>query len=723
MGCPPVLQLTPHQNITMRPFGSKSDGKTLQLVQRGTDKRIPVELVKQPSGEVLDPSELEDLSVKVSSESGAGYAPVPHTIEDKKLVVEVTAEVTRQLGLGVYTLTATGRIPDPAYADGYHDYEIVVDLCKVTKYGSNETPVKVQANVLVGLKGKDGKSAYEIAVKHGYTGTEEEWVKSLTPKGGAGGGSNGKSAYELAVENGYQGSVQEWLKSLVGKDGADAYEVAKKAGYAGSREEWLKTLIGATGLSAYQLAKSEGYEGSLTEWIASLKGADGESAYKVAVRNGYVGDEQAWIASLKGADGKDAYEVAKAGGYGGSREAWLESLKGEAGKSAYEIAVKHGYTGTLTDYLASLKGKDGKNAYQSYLETTTDNPKLSEEEWARARSNNGNAEEGMNKTEIELLYKLNNGTDESASENTTAGAQLLDADGHRRDIINAMRAKGVSVADTDGLTDLASKIQEIKVYVIPVYVRTQYGQFKGEYLPTLEVYSEFNPADFYNMFSNSTSLKALPEIRNAGQISSITNMCSGCVSMTTATLPDLPAVTVANGAFYGCASLETLTIGAMPRCTTLASLVTICSSLKTIKIGDTPNVADISSLANQCTSLTEVTIGTGDALTKVDNAFNGCPRLRRINGTLDFTKLAGTGNIFYLCEALEEVRIKGLKVDLSLQHSANISTESVKYLVENLQQVTGKSITLPRAWQQAHTAESREYSQKAAAKGFTLNFR
>lgn len=680
----------------MRPFGSKSDGKALQLVQRGTDKRIPVELVKQPSGEVLDPAELEELSVKVASESGDGCVPVPHAIEDKKLVVEVTAEVTRQLGLGVYTLTATGRIPDEAYADGYHDYEIVVDLCKVTKYGSNETPVKVTANVLEGLKGKDGKSAYEIAVKHGYTGTEEEWAKGLTPNGGAGGGANGKSAYELAVENGYQGSVQEWLKSLAGKDGADAYEVAKKAGYAGSREEWLKTLIGATGLSAYQLAKSEGYEGSLTEWIASLKGADGDSAYKVAVRNGYVGDERAW----------------------------LESLKGEAGKSAYELAKEaQSFTGTLTDYLASLKGKDGKNAYQSYLETTTDNPKLSEEEWARARSNNGSNEEGMNKTEIELLYKINNGTDESATETTTAGAQLLEADGHRRDIISAMRAKGVSVDDTDGLTDLAGKIQEIKVYVLPVYARMQFGQFKSEYLPTLEVYNEFNPADFGNMFAGSASLKALPEIRNAGNISVITQMCSGCVSMATATLPDLPAVVSASSAFYGCTSLETLTIGAMPRCTTLASLATTCVSLKTMTLGDSPNVTEINQMAYQCTSLTEVTIGTGDALTKADNAFNGCSRLRRINGTLDFTKLAATGNLFFGCDSLEEVRIKGLKVDLSLQQSVNLSTESVKYLVENLQQVTGKNITLARAWQQAHTAEAREYSQKAAAKGFTLNFR
>ena len=677
----------------MRPFGSKSDGKTLQLVQRGTDKRIPVELVKQPSGEVLDPAELEELSVKVASESGGAVCvPVPHTIEDKKLVVEVTAEVTRQLGLGVYTLTATGRIPDPAYADGYHDYEIVVDLCKVTKYGSNETPVKVQANVLEGLR---GLSAYEIAVKHGYQGTEEEWIKSLTPKGGAGGGGNGKSAYELAVQEGYQGTLQEWLKSLVGKDGADAYEVAKKAGYTGSREEWLKTLIGATGLSAYELAKAEGYEGSLTEWLASLKGADGESAYKVAVRNGYVGDEQAWLASLRGSDGKDAYEVAKAGGYHGSREAWLESLK----------------------------GKDGKNAYQSYLETTTDNPKLSEKEWASARSNNGSNEEEMNKTAIELLYKLNNGTDETATEATTAGAQLLEADGHRRDIITAMRSKGVSVDDTDGLTDLAGKIQDIKVYVLPVYSTRQFIGYKGAYLPTLEVYNEFNPADFSSMFTNSTSLKALPEIRNAGQISNISQMCSGCVSMTTAMLPDLPAVVTASSAFYGCSSLESLTIGAMPRCTTLVSLATTCASLNTMTIGECPNVTDIAQIAYQCSSLTEVSIGAGDALTKVDNAFNGCSRLRRINGTLDFSKLASTGNIFFGCEALEEVRIKGLKADLSLQQSTNLSTESVKFLVENLQQVTGKSITLPRSWQTAHTAEAREYAQKATAKGFALTFR
>ena len=33
-------------------------------------------------------------------------------------------------------------------------------------------------------------------------------------------GTDGKSAYELAVENGYTGTVEEWLASLVGEVGA-----------------------------------------------------------------------------------------------------------------------------------------------------------------------------------------------------------------------------------------------------------------------------------------------------------------------------------------------------------------------------------------------------------------------------------------------------------------------------------------------------------------------
>lgn len=37
-------------------------------------------------------------------------------------------------------------------------------------------------------------------------------------------GKDGKSAYELALDNGFQGSVDDWLLSLVGKSGKDGFD-------------------------------------------------------------------------------------------------------------------------------------------------------------------------------------------------------------------------------------------------------------------------------------------------------------------------------------------------------------------------------------------------------------------------------------------------------------------------------------------------------------------
>ena len=93
-------------------------------------------------------------------------------------------------------------------------------------------------------KGKDGKSAYEIAIEHGFVGTEAEWLESLKGvdgkngvdglpgkdgKSGADGlpgrdginGTDGKSAYIIAVEHGFTGTENEWLQSLKGADGKD----------------------------------------------------------------------------------------------------------------------------------------------------------------------------------------------------------------------------------------------------------------------------------------------------------------------------------------------------------------------------------------------------------------------------------------------------------------------------------------------------------------------
>lgn len=43
-------------------------------------------------------------------------------------------------------------------------------------------PIKVEAEVKATMVGDNGKSAYEIALAHGFVGTEEEWLESLKAK-------------------------------------------------------------------------------------------------------------------------------------------------------------------------------------------------------------------------------------------------------------------------------------------------------------------------------------------------------------------------------------------------------------------------------------------------------------------------------------------------------------------------------------------------------------
>lgn len=97
-----------------------------------------------------------------------------------------------------------------------------------------------------------GKSAYEIAVEHGFIGSEEAWLESLK-------GSPGKSAYEIAKDEGFPGSVTDWLLSLKGANGSDGNDLTAQS---------LFDL--AVNLGLYENTK-EGYSKFLRDYISDLK--------------------------------------------------------------------------------------------------------------------------------------------------------------------------------------------------------------------------------------------------------------------------------------------------------------------------------------------------------------------------------------------------------------------------------------------------------------------
>lgn len=101
-------------------------------------------------------------------------------------------------------------------------------------------------------------------------------------------GENGLSAYELAVRNGFTGTLTEWLESLKGADGKDGTNgVDGKDGADG-----VNGKDGADGV--------DGRDGT-----NGIDGKDGLSAYEIALKNGFVGTESEWLEFLKGKDGAD----------------------------------------------------------------------------------------------------------------------------------------------------------------------------------------------------------------------------------------------------------------------------------------------------------------------------------------------------------------------------------------------------------------------------------
>lgn len=206
--------------------------------------------------------------------------------------------------------------------------------------------------IMKGMDGKEGKSAYELAVENGFTGSLTEWLASL-------GGSGGKSAYEIAVDNGFEGSEKEWLISLAfgedgkdgkdgrdgrdgengkngrdgedgkdGKDGNDGISIVNvkisenghltvslsdgtviDAGYVG-------TYVIPTRENDYTKAQADGYTGTLTEWLRGLQtgertGADGK---KLSVSDCYINSAGHLIVALSdGTTVLDAGEIPQDG--------------------------------------------------------------------------------------------------------------------------------------------------------------------------------------------------------------------------------------------------------------------------------------------------------------------------------------------------------------------------------------------------------------------------
>ena len=157
-------------------------------------------------------------------------------------------------------------------------------------------------------------------------------------------GSDGASAYEIAVEHGYEGSETDWLASLHGADGAN--------GTNGT--DGTNGVDGADGASAYQIALNNGFEGSETAWLASLKGDTGETGATGATGQNGLNGTTVIVGTTTTLNAGESASVS------GTLSAETNTLtlnfaipKGEAGESGSSASI------TADEVLTKIKTVDG----------------------------------------------------------------------------------------------------------------------------------------------------------------------------------------------------------------------------------------------------------------------------------------------------------------------------------------------------------------------------
>ena len=171
-----------------------------------------------------------------------------------------------------------------------------------------------------------GKSAYEIAVEHGFEGTEAEWLESLKGKDGAD-GAPGKDG-----EDGTDGAP-----------GADGLSVTEAL--INSKGELMIVFSNGKTVNLGVVTGTDGTQGEKGD--SGQDGEDGLSAYEIyrKYHPDYTGTEAEWLESLKGEDGAD----------GKPGEKGDPGQDGEDGLSAYEIYKKYyEYAGTEKEWLDDL---------------------------------------------------------------------------------------------------------------------------------------------------------------------------------------------------------------------------------------------------------------------------------------------------------------------------------------------------------------------------------
>lgn len=471
-------------------------------------------------------------------------------------------------------------------------------------------------------------------------------------------GTNGKSAYEIWIDNGHTGTETDFLNWLKGDTGNTGPQGSTgNTGPQGPQGEKGDTGLqgpkgdkgdtGETGPQGEQGPKGDtGDKGQ-----DGLNGVDGKSSYEIWLENGNTGTELDFLNWLKGQDGIN--------GQNGNNGA-----DGQNGLSAYEIFLKYypSYTGSEEDWINDLINNNlriNTITFKSDVsddiirkvfqgQPLTDIPQVPEKEgqesavWDRTDFTNITTDLTVNAVytmkQFTVTFHNEFTDDQDIIKTVTYGETLNDIptvtekqynDGYwdNQDFSNIKNNLTVNaVYSTQGLLfTLINQQKEYKVSKGTMDIETQDLYIPAVYngKPVTLIDSR---AFWLNEKGNYIKIKSayIPDtitlIRN--------NAFACCRNLISITIPD-SVLTIEDGAFASCEQLIS---------------VSLPNTLTTIN----------AELFNQCTNLSTLTIP--NSVTSIKRgAFKSCRKLSTLSLPNDITRIEA--ETFYTCTNLSNVYI------------------------------------------------------------------
>ena len=216
--------------------------ETISIV-RGNDFRLRIPIkrhVLQPNGTVVkEDFAIEDASVlKVFLEGCDCHAIELPWTEDEEHESSIICDVDGLIPLGTYHLVVAGYRSDGAKFRSKERRQLRIvennERANIwpSQYDSFEA-YSLDTMIILDVRGRDGLSAYEIAVLNGFTGTETQWLKSLAIKSIVKTGTDYLTdTYTITYSNGATSTYQV-------QNGESAYQAAVRLGkFDGTEEEW-----------------------------------------------------------------------------------------------------------------------------------------------------------------------------------------------------------------------------------------------------------------------------------------------------------------------------------------------------------------------------------------------------------------------------------------------------------------------------------------------------